>query len=91
MTEPVLLILRHTEDENSWSNKQRRIEPEAILLKPRAYVYMLQLQCGADLRCLFGIIGNVSNREILIIDLCDQILVKVSIIKGQVLIILREN
>lgn len=33
MTEPVLLILRHTEDENSWSNKQRRIEPEAILLK----------------------------------------------------------
>lgn len=30
MTEPVLLILRHTEDENSWSNKQRRIEPEAI-------------------------------------------------------------
>lgn len=71
MTEPVLLILRHTEDENSWSNKQRRIEPEAILLKPgrrsldrsRAYVYMLQLQCGADLRCLFGIIGNVSNRE----------------------------
>lgn len=59
--------------------------------RSRAYVYMLQLQCGADLRCLFGIIGNVSNREILIIDLCDQILVKVSIIKGQVLIILREN